>query len=139
MTSLASTYRFERLENKPILLFQFSGVVNMDALNRAFTDVVPLMEAIVASGNHTLYNILDIREVTVSFVDIMQILKAGENIGPQVPGVEEFELFMVGGGAMAKLYVDGARQQQFGSATIPMFAIPEDAIAAVEKVVASRM
>ncbi|MDX2159944.1 MAG: hypothetical protein SF162_01340 [bacterium] len=131
--------KIERVAHEPILIFTYDGRIDFDALAQSFDAAQPQVEAILADGYDTLYSILDVRHGSSTFLDVIDILKRDDDTQIELNVLREMQWVMVGTDAMSKLYIDIARQEQYGGWQIPLFAHVDDALAAVRQMVVSQV
>ncbi|MDX2161970.1 MAG: hypothetical protein SF162_11645 [bacterium] len=130
-----SPYSFERFPGEPILLFTFTGKIDHTTILQAFLDGNPLIEAVAADGFTRIYSLLDMRGTEVTFADVIQIVRRTKEFFWEGQAVSNFQPFIIGTGAMLKLYVEIIRQENNFGLQIPMTTTIEDALAAARKMI----
>lgn len=128
------TFTVERLPNDPIIIITFSGAVNADMVAQATLHV----EALLSEYRVNTVLVFDTTKAETDFKHILEILQETTGADPDEEAVDFTILTaFVGTSAMIKLYINAARQKQFGGQTFPLFATLEDAITAMRISLAS--
>jgi hypothetical protein len=119
----------QQWEDEPIVVATFEGCIAAEDVRESDRHTTPLFQSI---GTDAVL-IIDTTRGDSSFVDILNILRQQPELNAAHPFTFEVALMLVGTHALAKLYVDAARQKQFGGVQIPMFACLEDAVEAARQ------
>ncbi|MFN8529105.1 MAG: hypothetical protein U0670_10870 [Anaerolineae bacterium] len=115
----------ERLPGESIIVSTYEGAVSVTDVMGAIANIESLVHAI--GGD--VYLIIDVRQTTSSFKDIMDILRR-----PRTERTDEehnpirVRLIMVGSTAMSKLYVQAYKSQQQERQPMPLFVDLEAAV-----------
>jgi hypothetical protein len=120
-------FEVERLPEEPIILATLSGDVDADDLRLVFVRSAELMADIEGS----VYRITDVREVSVSFPDLLKIVAEGAKHATGTSTDPRVKVCLVGTHVMGKLYIDMLRKQSSGAVSIPMRRSMETALESV--------
>lgn len=122
-------YTVEHLPDEPIVVVTFEGKIDADLILEADQHI---NAAIQRNGVNSVL-IFDTTHAETDFTHMMGILRATTGDWDAEPADAPFEVLVafVGTSAMVKLYVDGARQKQYGGRQLPLFASLDDALPAM--------
>lgn len=128
-------FSVERLTDAPIITVTLTGSVDADTIAQADLQVIRLL------GEYPVNTalIFDTTQATSSFKQILEILQSTSRRNARNTAKMPFVVLpaFVGTDLMVKLYVDAARQQQFGGQQLPLFTSRADGIAAMTVAVAN--
>lgn len=120
-------HHIERLTDAPIIVITFEGAVDAAAVSQTDAAIEQMLRA--HPVNSAL--IFDTTSAQTDFQHILGILQATRGGDDQPDLGFSVLVAFVGTSAMVKLYVDAARQKQFGAQTLPLFATLDDAVSAM--------
>lgn len=118
----------QRLADEPIIIITFEGAVDANIV----AQVNPHIQQLLMEKTVNSALIFDTTTSQANFKDIFGILQFLLT-QPDFQATSEITVLsaFVGTSAMIKLYVDAARQKQFGGQQFPLFARLDDAITAM--------
>ena len=121
-----------QVEDAPIVVTRYSGQITSADVHAADVAALPLFTRLQAEA----VLIIDTSSATeTSFKDIIDLLKTPPDPATRATAYP-VRPFFVGTHQLARLYVNAARQKQFGGMQIPMFVTLDDAITAARTLLA---
>jgi hypothetical protein len=85
--------------------------------------VIQSTQSFAAKMGGVFFLVADMRRVEMSFSDMvlsMSLLR-------ELPGADQVQIVVIGGGDMLKLAADAAKQKQYGQHNVALVATPEEA------------
>lgn len=121
----------ERVPDEPILLLKSTGQMTVDDVRGAYAETTRLLDQMESENHEIVYRIVDVREQTTTFPEMMEIMKVATASGEGTPTDNRIQTIYVGREKFAML----AREmfsRQTGRA-FPIFESVEDALEAIRK------
>ena len=132
MGSISGTINVHQLQDERIVIATYEGCISVEDVRQSDLMTAPLLQSFGAEA----VLIIDTIAADTNFAHVFQILRQQPEMGAQHSSHFEVKVMLVGTHALAKLYVDAARQKQFGGTQIPLFACLDDAIEAARQFLA---
>lgn len=117
----------QRLDDEPIIIVTHEGHLTLEISESVTAQVAEILE----NSDVPLYGIIDVRDVTSSFSEILDILIQQSRRTPGTLPTQQGRVVLVGSHVLIRLFQKLLRERRFGGVILSVYYSMDEALAAV--------
>lgn len=117
-----------QLENKPIIIAAFEGVVTVDDVIQTFQESAEIM----GDDQQSYHRITDVRNATSNFIEMLGVIKEASSGQPGSTTDPRIKTTFVGTTTWIAFFRNALKSPQFGGKSMAAFESMDDALASIQ-------